>query len=139
MHDVQCAWCGDRWQDSHPDSPSAVIWCGKCSRDVSPLEHLLGHVSQLLDGWHNDGTAWSKWDEQVRIRVSNFQAAFSGLKKPNLLSKYGAHRLICDAQHLQHFGVTQETKNALEDRLAELITWAGFAWLGTTIGEPVDA
>ena len=26
--------------------------------------------AQLLDGWHQDGTAWTKWDESVRQRLS---------------------------------------------------------------------
>lgn len=34
------------------------------------LIQLLTDVAQLLDGWHNDGTAWSEWDESVRQRVS---------------------------------------------------------------------
>lgn len=35
---------------------------------------LLPEVSQVLDGWHNDGTTWTKWDESVRKRVSMLQA-----------------------------------------------------------------
>jgi hypothetical protein len=27
-------------------------------------------ASQLLDGWHADGTAWSTWDESVRKELS---------------------------------------------------------------------
>lgn len=37
------------------------------------LRHLLCDVAQLLDGWHNDGTAWTEWDESVRRRVSEMQ------------------------------------------------------------------
>lgn len=37
------------------------------SRDV---DAVLINVSQLLYGWHADGTAWSEWDEQVRQQVS---------------------------------------------------------------------
>lgn len=33
------------------------------------LDDVLCDVSQVLDGWHQDGTAWSKWDEQVRQKV----------------------------------------------------------------------
>ena len=31
----------------------------------------LTNICQILDGWHNDGTAWSEWDEQVRKEVSD--------------------------------------------------------------------
>jgi hypothetical protein len=34
------------------------------------IRALLCDVLQLLDGWHQDGTAWTKWDESVRRRVS---------------------------------------------------------------------
>ena len=34
------------------------------------LRLLLIDVAQLLDGWHQDGTAWTEWDESVRQRVS---------------------------------------------------------------------
>ena len=33
------------------------------------LSQLLIDIAQLLDGWHQDGTAWSEWDESVRRRV----------------------------------------------------------------------
>jgi len=32
---------------------------------------VLIDVAQLLDGWHQDGTAWTEWDEAVRRRVSD--------------------------------------------------------------------
>jgi hypothetical protein len=38
------------------------------------LKILLPNVSQLLDGWHADGTAWSEWDESVRKEVSEMLA-----------------------------------------------------------------
>lgn len=34
------------------------------------LQDLLVDVAQILDGWHQDGTAWSEWDESVRKRIS---------------------------------------------------------------------
>jgi len=34
------------------------------------LRDLLVDVAQLLDGWHQDGTAWTEWDENVRRRVA---------------------------------------------------------------------
>jgi hypothetical protein len=36
---------------------------------VDQLADTLINVSQLLDGWHADGTAWSEWDESVRSEV----------------------------------------------------------------------
>lgn len=44
--------------------------------------NVLTDVSQLLDGWHSDGTAWSEWDESVRGRVSHLQKRFYELDKP---------------------------------------------------------
>lgn len=41
------------------------------SEILSRIEPLLVDVAQILDGWHADGTEWSKWDESVRSRVSN--------------------------------------------------------------------
>lgn len=53
-------------------------YCGECAsrergakRDRERLRRLLCDVGQLLDGWHNDGTAWSEWDESVRKRVAD--------------------------------------------------------------------
>lgn len=43
-------------------------------KSVSDLRSLLCDVAQLLDGWHNDGTAWTDWDESVRKRVSEWQS-----------------------------------------------------------------
>lgn len=37
---------------------------------VQALPGVLCDVCQLLDGWHNDGTAWTVWDEGVRRRAS---------------------------------------------------------------------
>ena len=48
--------------------------------DVSTLGDLLCDVAQLLDGWHNDGTVWSEWDESVRQRVSAALAALGRSK-----------------------------------------------------------
>jgi len=47
------------------------------SRD--DLRHLLCDVAQLLDGWHQDGTAWSEWDESVRKRVVEIQRTLEPL------------------------------------------------------------
>src|SRR5688572_327429 len=37
------------------------------------LRQLLCDVSQLLAGWHADGTVWSEWDESVWGRVIAYQ------------------------------------------------------------------
>lgn len=39
------------------------------------LRNLLCDVAQLLDGWHQDGTAWTEYDESIRKRVSEMQQA----------------------------------------------------------------
>ena len=38
--------------------------------DWDKAVNVLTNTGQLLDGWHNDGTAWSEWDESVRQDVS---------------------------------------------------------------------
>ena len=42
-------------------------------RIVEEAPNILCNVAQLLDGWHNDGTVWSEWDESVRKEVSRLQ------------------------------------------------------------------
>lgn len=49
---------------------------------VTSTLNLLTDVAQILDGWHNDGTAWSEWDEQVRQRVTALQQQLYKLKPP---------------------------------------------------------
>ena len=34
------------------------------------LIHAITNACQVFDGWHNDGTAWSEWDECVRKELS---------------------------------------------------------------------
>jgi len=46
---------------------------------IADLPSLLCDLAQLLDGWHNDGTAWSQWDESVRKRLIEFQKVFPAL------------------------------------------------------------
>jgi hypothetical protein len=45
---------------------------------VRSLHEVLCNVSQVFDGWHNDGTAWSEWDESVRKDVSEWQRYIDG-------------------------------------------------------------
>jgi len=37
--------------------------------DGEEVEATLIDCCQLLDGWHQDGTAWSAWDESMRQRI----------------------------------------------------------------------
>jgi hypothetical protein len=41
--------------------------------ELKDILNVLTNVAQLLDGWHNDGTCWSEWDESVRKDVSRIQ------------------------------------------------------------------
>lgn len=41
--------------------------------NVHEWQEVLCCVAQVFDGWHNDGTAWSEWDESVRKRVGELQ------------------------------------------------------------------
>lgn len=45
------------------------------------LHTLLCDVHQLLTGWHQDGTSWTEWDEQVRNRVLSMMGNISDLMK----------------------------------------------------------
>jgi hypothetical protein len=42
------------------------------------IESLLCEVSQVFDGWHQDGTAWSEYDESVRKRCAELQGKLAG-------------------------------------------------------------
>jgi hypothetical protein len=48
---------------------------------ASMVADLAPDLAQLLDGWHNDGTAWSEWDESVRKRLSEVQAALECIRR----------------------------------------------------------
>lgn len=63
-----CEWKG---VTSARATPKAV------SQNDETLRQLLFEVCQLLDGWHNDGTAWTEWDESVRKRCSMMLASIS--------------------------------------------------------------
>jgi len=41
------------------------------------LDELLMWVSGILNGWHEDGTAWSEWDESVRNKVNEFRKKYT--------------------------------------------------------------
>lgn len=57
------------------------------------VDRVLIDVSQLLDGWHCDGTAWSEWDETVRKRVSELHRK---VYSPNTERSHGACRRPLD-------------------------------------------
>jgi len=38
-------------------------------RLLEEAQHVLPMVTQVLDGWHQDGTVWTEWDESVRISL----------------------------------------------------------------------
>jgi hypothetical protein len=41
--------------------------------DLIKACNTLCNITQLLDGWHADGTAWSTWDESVRKEAVELQ------------------------------------------------------------------
>lgn len=43
----------------------------------SELDELLMWVTQILDGWHADGTAWSDWDESIRQKVIAYRTKYT--------------------------------------------------------------
>ncbi len=53
----------------HPNE-TLELACPACLLSQGIDNQLLVDVAQLLDGWHQDGTAWTEWDESVRKRVS---------------------------------------------------------------------
>jgi hypothetical protein len=38
--------------------------------ELSEFIETITNACQVFDGWHNDGTAWSEWDESVRQKLS---------------------------------------------------------------------
>lgn len=42
---------------------------------LAKVVRILPSVCQVFDGWHQDGTAWTEWDESVRREVSELLAA----------------------------------------------------------------
>lgn len=50
-------------------TPEPTRQCPRCI-PASDICELLTQVAMLLDGWHQDGTAWTVWDEEVRQAVS---------------------------------------------------------------------
>jgi hypothetical protein len=63
--------------------PSSFVPAPGCAVLVDEVITLLTDVAQLLDGWHNDGTAWSEWDEHVRQQVTITQQKLYALKQHN--------------------------------------------------------
>lgn len=63
------------------------------------LSGLLCDVAQLLDGWHNDGTAWTEWDESVRQRVSEMQMRLNQQRRNDVGSLTNLE-LSCEAIQL---------------------------------------
>jgi hypothetical protein len=47
-------------------------------QQISELQILLTDIAQIFDGWHADGTAWSEWDQSVRVRISGFLKSLDG-------------------------------------------------------------
>lgn len=81
-----CRKCGEtRQSEFRASEPGQCKACRRAYNNARKLElrrpdsdvrvpratlgGLLVDVAQLLDGWHQDGTAWSEWDETVRRRV----------------------------------------------------------------------
>jgi hypothetical protein len=47
---------------------------------VEFADRLMPDIAQLLDGWHQDGTDWSEWDESVRERLSNLSKILENVR-----------------------------------------------------------
>lgn len=46
----------------------------QAARELANLVNSTGpRIAQVFDGWHNDGTAWTEWDESVRREVAELQ------------------------------------------------------------------
>lgn len=43
---------------------------------------LYPNISQLLNGWHADGTAWTEWDESVRRELTAVGEAARKVMEP---------------------------------------------------------
>lgn len=75
---------GDEWHNPEPydfDAPNATCLCRDLRAAILAdrearekyLSGVLCRVAQLLDGWHQDGTAWTEYDESVRREVADLR------------------------------------------------------------------
>ncbi len=54
---------------------------------ISELSSLLCDVSQLISGWNATESEWSKWDEEVRDKVSQLQQKIEGRRVVKFLQQ----------------------------------------------------
>lgn len=47
------------------------------SLPINELDQLLYEVGTILEGWHQDGTAWTEYDEGVRNKVTEFRTKYT--------------------------------------------------------------
>ena len=71
----QCKDCGCFWNTEQ----QAEI--ARLREAIRLTNFLLVDVNQLLDGWHNDGTVWTEWDEGVRKSVASLMQKLAALLK----------------------------------------------------------
>jgi hypothetical protein len=66
--------------------PTCVPFCEGHPTPSAPPQvdvvNTLTNACQVFDGWHQDGTAWSEWDESVRKDLSSLLKYFSGNAAP---------------------------------------------------------
>ena len=70
------AYC---WANKPELVSAALDWAEDKRREDCPVDivNTLTNACQVFDGWHNDGTAWSEWDESVRQDMAKLLAFLS--------------------------------------------------------------
>jgi hypothetical protein len=72
------------------------------------IESLLCEVAQVFDGWHQDGTAWSEYDESVRKRCAELQAKLPG---------YSAGSAVMSSEQVLAYGNIEAVKWIFTDKV----------------------
>lgn len=63
------------------------------TKRLHEILNLTPDIAQLMDGWHQDGTAWTEWDESVRSRLSEWHKRVTPEQYAAAGWKEGAWRL----------------------------------------------
>ena len=53
---------------------------GFSQTEIESAKKALINICQLLDGWHQDGTVWTEFDEQCRKDARELLKKFYGLR-----------------------------------------------------------
>ena len=75
--------------DTHPGATKKAVLdlarqleevTGFSQTEIESAKKALINICQLLDGWHQDGTVWTEFDEQCRKDARELLKKFYGLR-----------------------------------------------------------